>query len=221
METTATHKIIRSRRRSLALVVTDEATVVVRAPWRASEESIARFLADNAEWLRRKLKEMAARPRPQPKTFVPGEGLLFLGASCRLRFGDGEVRLENGEVVVPSGPPSRCRLLVTNWYRQQALRIFQERVRERAFLMGVAYNSLRLSDAKSRWGSCSGQDSLNFSWRLVMAPLPVIDYVIVHELAHIRHKNHSTRFWALVRRFMPDYQSRRKWLTKHGHELTL
>jgi predicted metal-dependent hydrolase len=87
--------------------------------------------------------------------------------------------------------------------------------------MGLTCRSVRITDAKERWGSCNAAGSLNFAWRLVMAPPPVIDYVIVHELAHLVEMNHSQRFWGLVGRILPDYAVRRKWLRENEHLLTL
>ena len=101
-------------------------------------------------------------------------------------------------------------------YRQRA----KERLRGRAAyfapIMGVSYGSLRLSSAKTRWGSCSGKGNLNFHWKLILMPPEVLDYVVVHELAHLKEMNHSPRFWAVVEEVLPDYKERRQWLKENG-----
>ena len=101
-------------------------------------------------------------------------------------------------------------------YRQRA----KERLRGRAAyfapIMGVSYGSLRLSSAKTRWGSCSGKGNLNFHWKLILMPPEVLDYVVVHELAHLKEMNHSPRFWAVVEAVLPDYKERRQWLKENG-----
>ena len=100
-------------------------------------------------------------------------------------------------------------------YKQQALSLFSERCEYYAVPMGVAYKKIAVSDAASRWGSCSSQGRLRFHWRLVMAPLAIIDYVIVHELVHLKELNHSKRFWALVEAAAPSYRTAKKWLREH------
>jgi hypothetical protein len=107
------------------------------------------------------------------------------------------------------------------WYRQQASRVISERVTGYAAQNGFSYQRVNITGARTRWGSCSARGSLNFTWRLVMAPIRVIDYVVVHELVHLKHKNHSKAFWDEVKRLMPEYQQQIKWLYEHGHTLRL
>jgi predicted metal-dependent hydrolase len=116
----------------------------------------------------------------------------------------------DGCVVIPPGlAPDAIKLALIRLYRRLARQSLGERLWEYAALMGVSPASMRITGAKTRWGSCSGKNSINFSWRLIMAPDDVIDYVVVHELAHIRQHNHSPAFWAVVAKYMPDYKARR------------
>ncbi|MDR1439144.1 MAG: M48 family metallopeptidase [Clostridiales bacterium] len=116
----------------------------------------------------------------------------------------------DGFVVMPGGmAPDEIKAALIRIYRRLAKQNLGERVAEYASIMGVRPASVRITGAKTRWGSCSGKNSVNFSWRLIMAPNDVIDYVVIHELAHIRQHNHSAAFWSVVAAYMPDYRSRR------------
>jgi len=103
--------------------------------------------------------------------------------------------------------------------RAKAAELIPQRVAYYSGLTGISYLRVKINSAKKRWGSCSARGNLNFSWRLALAPLEVIDYVVVHELAHIIHRNHSKRFWALVSKLYPNYKTCRKWLRHDGHLL--
>lgn len=101
---------------------------------------------------------------------------------------------------------------IAAWLKSEAGKIIEERVARYANIMGVNYAGVKMSEAKGRWGSCSSKDSLNFAWRLVLAPLGIIDYVVVHELSHITYKNHSPQFWARVKTVLPNYKEQQDWL---------
>jgi predicted metal-dependent hydrolase len=107
------------------------------------------------------------------------------------------------------------------WYRRQAHEVFAARVDLWNRQYGFTYARIAIKEQKSRWGSCSRHGNLNFNWRLLLAPLEVLDYVAIHELCHLREMNHSERFWSLVSRTCPQYRERRRWLRSHGHELSL
>jgi len=110
-------------------------------------------------------------------------------------------------------------LAFERWYRKEAARILKKRVEQYASQYGFQYKKVGVTSARTRWGSCSASGALNFSWRLIMAPLDVVDYVIVHELVHTQVHNHSKQFWKRVGTIMPDYEERRKWLRRNGHAL--
>lgn len=111
--------------------------------------------------------------------------------------------------------------LLTAWYRKEAKNIISIRARKYAQNMGQTFGEIHIRDQKSRWGSCSSAGNLNFNWRLVMTPEWIMDYVIVHELCHLTHMDHSARFWGLVERYMPDYRAAKQWLKEHGQELVI
>ncbi|MCM1135266.1 MAG: M48 family metallopeptidase [Clostridium sp.] len=111
------------------------------------------------------------------------------------------------------------RRQLENWYRREAAAVFEEKAEEFAKRLQVSFHTIRIKDQKSRWGSCSSKGNLNFNWRLIMAPEPVCDYVIIHELCHLVHMNHSAEFWALVGSICPEHKQYRKWLREKGGKL--
>ena len=220
----ATYQLIRSRRKSIALIVQRDGTLVVRAPLRTPQAHIEAVLAEKEEWIREKQEHNRKLWNAQaPRTFNGGEEFLFLGKSYRLAIVEGQKQaLEFREgFYLRRSAIKLASATFEKWYREQARQIFTERVGFFARRHGFRYRSIRISGARTRWGSCGAKGTLNFSWRLAMAPLEVIDYVVMHELAHLEEKNHSRKYWARVERMMPDYKLRRQWLKKNGESLRL
>ncbi len=149
--------------------------------------------------------------------------LLYLGKSYPLEIRMNKkaiVELEDKFYVASTNPQATIRYLTT-WYKIQARKTIQQRTKNLSQLAGLNYNTISIADASTRWGSCSTDKNLHFNWRLIMAPPPVIDYVIAHELAHLVEMNHSKAFWEKVRRMFPLYRQYRTWLKRHGHTLTI
>ncbi len=216
--------IIRSRRKTIAVEITKEAGVLVRAPLKLARREVLAFVQQNRSWIARKLAQARVRQEERtPRRFLEGENFPFLGEQHRLRYvaGGEYLRKLNGEFLLGADLSSRAEDLFRTWYRARAREILEDRVAHFSLRMGLTCRSVRITDAKERWGSCNAAGSLNFAWRLVMAPPPVIDYVIVHELAHLVEMNHSRRFWERLGRILPDYAKRRKWLRENEHRLTL
>ncbi|MBI3739380.1 MAG: M48 family metallopeptidase, partial [Chloroflexi bacterium] len=148
---------------------------------------------------------------------------LFLGSSFDLKL----VRTQRPSLKFDNGfhlsqtAQKRGEQVFTRWYKKRAFEIISERVDQYARQYGFEPKKVKITSARTRWGSCSPDRTLNFTWRLVMAPLEVIDYVVVHELVHLRVKNHSKRFWKAVESIFPEYKPQRKWLREHGEKLTL
>lgn len=195
-------KIIRSKRKTISLQVSDEATLIVRAPFKVSEEIINRVILKHGNWIEKKKKEMQLRDiKFSKKEFVNGEGFLYLGNYYRLRLVENQetpLNFENGFYLSKEYLAHAGEIFI-DWYRERAYEIISERVKWYAQKRGFKYNKINITNAQKRWGSCSHLGNLNFSWRLIMAPLPVIDYVIVHELLHLCEKNHSKAFWNKVK----------------------
>lgn len=219
-------KIIRSKRKSVALVITHDATLIVRAPMRTSMDYIEKIVEQKADWIKRKIGEFQKRPVATKKTFAQGEEFFYLGEKYKLKITENlKIELnENSEfreLFFPEVFLWRAKNRLTDWYKKQALEEISARVETMAQKLNLNYSSLKISNAKTNWGSCGPKNSLNFNWRLIMAPKPVIDYVIIHELAHIVEKNHSRRFWSKVESAMPEYEKARKWLRENGKTLSV
>lgn len=217
-------EIIRSNRRTIALVVTADAKLIVRAPYNTSTDYIKDLVEKKGKWITEKKQTIARRNEVhKEKQFTNGEGFMFLGNNYKLEISKEEqqVVLKNGKLILPETELSIAGEKIIQWYKHEAKKVIQERVEYYSQLTGLKYNSLRITDAKRRWGSCGPKGTLNFTWRLVMAPLSVIDYVVAHELSHIEFADHSKDFWIRVRTIMPDFEKQRKWLEENQKILDL
>jgi hypothetical protein len=204
--------------------VARDATLIVRAPELTATDIIKRIVAKKADWILRRQK-YARRTYVQPtaKEFVNGEGFLYLGETYRLHIVNSQdvpIRFDRAFYLSQSSI-QRAHLVFLEWYWQQATEILTKRAEWFARKGGFHYNKVNITDAKKRWGSCSHKGNLNFSWRLVMAPVQVIDYVVAHELAHLRHKSHSEEFWKTVSIIVPTYRTAIDWLSQNGDTLSI
>ena len=221
MDSPDTFLLIRSARRTLTMEIKPDATVVVRAPKRLPLREIQRFIASHDDWINRKQSQARSRPQPQAKEFVDGEKFLITGNSCELLVVGGTSKDVDfdGRLLLSAQALPHAREAVTKWYRKQARAIFNDRVQEYSRIMGCRPAGIRITSPRRRWGSCGIKNCLNFNWRLVMAPPEIIDYVVIHELAHIKHKHHGRDFWDFVEEFAPRHRKTRLWLKEHGHSL--
>jgi predicted metal-dependent hydrolase len=217
-------EIIRTKRRTIALIIERDGRLIVRAPRRASSESIEKLITQKEKWVRSKqelAKEISAAFKP--REYVNGEEFLYLGKKHPLEIVERpkpSLTLD-GNFQLSRSALTKASLVFEHWYRQQALNVFSERVEWYAKQHGYSYKKIRITSAQTRWGSCSSRGTLSFTWRLIMAPLEVIDYLAVHELVHLKIKNHSKAYWAEVKALMPDHQDRSNWLKKNGYLLSL
>ncbi len=217
------YTLLRSRRRTIALVISPDAALIVRAPLQAPLPRIECLIREKFDWITRKREELKKRPAPRGKLFVDGERFYYLGMEYPLRFSDeikGSLYFEN-EFILSSRERARAKELFVWWYKREAWRVITGRAAFYAARDGFQYRSLKITNARRRWGACSSRGSLTFSWRLVMAPLEVVDYVVVHELVHLEHGDHSSRFWSRVRLLFPRTDHCRAWLKQNGAALDL
>lgn len=208
----------RSRRRTVGLAI-GERGLCVGAPSRASIDDIESLLLRHGEWVARKLDEWRLRQR-EPLLLADGTRLGVLGRAVELHLAPGNNRALWDDAATPPAlrlylptPQDAARILEAA-LRRRALAHFAERLAHFAAGMGLPLPRLSLTAARTRWGSCSLKSGIRLNWRLVHFPLPVIDYVVVHELAHLREMNHSPRFWAIVEGICPDYRNLRRELKK-------
>lgn len=210
----------RSRlRRSITFTI-DEDGLRVGAPWRATQRHIESLLDSHALWIDRKLAEWQARRRP-PFIWEAGTTIMMLGEPLTLAL-DPTRRVTAREgnclyVAADTRDPSVLATRVVAWLRDAAQTWFEQRAACYALALDVRVATIRLSNAKTRWGTCHPDGRVHLNWRLIQMPPALIDYVVVHELAHLREPNHSRCFWRWVASVLPDYEQRRVALRREGH----
>lgn len=204
------YKLVRARRRTIALFV-DGNGIEARAPRHAAIAEIETFMLEKERWIRRQL----AAPRRRPFVWEAGTILPWLGQSVTLalRVGENSVRLEFGLLEVGLADGASLRERVLDWIREQALALFRERVVALSRVLDLTVSGVGLSNAKTRWGSCSASGRIRLNWRLMLLPPHLVDYVVAHELAHRRELNHSVRFWNVVATLYPRYREARRELS--------
>lgn len=214
------YTLIRSRRKTLAIHITERAEVEVRAPLRLSRSVIDRFVAEKSGWIELHRAQMAARL--EQRCTPAFDRLPYLGADYPVVRADGPARFDGSAFYLPredTADTEALRTAAAGLYRSLAQKELPRRVARFAPLVGAVPSAVKVGCAARRWGSCSGAGSLNFTWRLMMADPQAVDYVVVHELAHLREHNHSPAFWRLVEDILPDYQARRASLQKLAERL--
>ena len=208
--------LVRSSRRSIGMEVSAQG-LTVRAPLRASHTVIESVLREKTRWILQKLSDRAVRVDSTPRVhWQDGSSMPFLGGELQLRLHPQAPR--TGELL-SIGPQrwvlhlradveasaEQVRAVVAAWWLRHARQLLTERLQHYAPAMGVQWRSLRLSNARTRWSSAKADGSIMLNWRLLHYRLPVLDYVVIHELAHLRHMDHSPHFWAVVESVCPDY----------------
>lgn len=208
-------------RKNLSIIVEPQGQVRVIAPSRMKVSQVIEAMERNAAWVERQLNRVEeSLANLNPRHFASGETLLYRGSlyPCLFelddRLKDAEVKLGTGLFTLrsPVQEQSLLRRAMEKWYREEARRIIPERVRHYAAIIGCSPGELRIKNQQKRWGSCSQKGNLNFNWRLILVPDEILDYMVVHELCHMVHLNHSAEYWSLVGAILPDYQARRSWL---------
>ncbi|NIR04324.1 MAG: DUF45 domain-containing protein [Candidatus Aminicenantes bacterium] len=208
-----------SNRKTITITVERDRSIIVRAPRGAGPEEINKIVESKKFWLYEKLKTAKKYTTEQPlKEFVSGETVLYMGKKYRLEIEkstEESIRFA-GKFIIAAVSSERASEVFKNWYKKQAAGKIPSRVKRYARNLGVRYNQVFVSDMKYRWGSCTPKDNLNFNWRLIKAPMFVIDYVIVHELAHFLESNHTPRFWTIVEIQVPKFRKAKDWLKENG-----
>jgi len=209
------------KRRSIGLRIDDDG-LTVAMPLRASEKWLHSVLQEKAPWIVEKLAGWAAR-KPMPALWVDGEIIQFMGQGLTLRvvtgLFDAPPMLSGRQLylhLADGAGRAAIEQAVTHWYRQQAVVLFRERVAHYAPLLNVAPSELKLSSARTQWGSCTARGTVHLNWQLIRLAPRLIDYVVVHELAHLVEMNHSAAFWQVVKLACPDFAKRRGELRRCG-----
>ncbi len=212
-----------ARRRSITLTI-DEHGLRVGAPLRASQRRIEAVLNAHADWVVRKMTDWNAR-RPPPFAWSAGAQLMFLGRALTLAPDPAHLKATRSGVklLLPAHPDDAAALAraATEWLRMNATEWFAQRIAHFAPLLKVDIPLIRLSNARTRWGTCHPHGRVHLNWRLIHMPPPLIDYVVVHELAHLHEPNHSPRFWRHVEAILPDHLQQRRLLRTDAYRYLL
>ena len=213
------NKIIRSKRKTLSLTINENAELIIRAPKRLSIEKIQDFINEKENWINRKKRLI----ENQIKDVTSNHNkLLYLGNLFPINVEQNaskELFFTGKEFIANSIEPDSLSLSIKKWYKNKFKEIALPRVAYFANKHNLMVNQVRIKNQKTMWGSCSSKNNINLNYLLLMAPMGVIDYVIVHELVHTIHRNHSTDFWDSVESIMPEFQEHKRWLKKNGYKL--
>lgn len=226
------YRVRRSERaRRVRLVIHPGGALEVVAPRSAPLSRVEAALREHEAWIARTRARLAslAPTGAAPEPLSDGRLLRCAGRELRLRLREGapeghfQARLVGDDLtlILPQADEALARAALERWYRRQAHAIIAERLAHWNAHYGYTWTRVAIKEQKTRWGSCSRRGSLNFNWRLLLAPQPALDYVVIHELCHLKEPNHSPAFWALVAETCPDHREWRGWLRRHGHELRL
>lgn len=208
------YQLERRQRRTVGLKIT-QTGLVIHAPKRITQSQLEDIIVQKADWVLRKLASVSANKVAEIQ-WQHGEQLLFLGNAVTLVVEHDPrskaVIYEPGvlQLAMPNQDPKLIARKVIQWYQKQALADFTRRLEIFSSKLGVKFTSLTLSSAASRWGSCNSRKEIRLNWRLLQAPPHIINYVVCHELAHIKEMNHSAKFWATVASIFPEYKSAEK-----------
>lgn len=224
------YQLIKSNRKTIAISFDRDGNLVVKAPYFVRKYEIETFLSEKSEWIEDTLVKLRQAKEEEKKLCLKlenGDELYCLGEKRILTVIREERRRAKVNCVmgrlllyVPYEADYTCKKeQLEKWYRKEAADLLTAKANAFADRIGVHFEDIRVKDQKSRWGSCSSKGNLNFNWRIIMAPEPVCDYVVIHELCHLVYMNHSEDFWNLVSVYCPKYRQYKKWLKENGKRL--
>ena len=205
------YQLIRSRRKTLAIQLPDPERVVVRAPLEMPLWQIEGFLQEKQDWILRNQAMLQQRQEAVQAVLARERGLYYLGRLCPVVWvpEDQMTTFQKDTFFLPRRPLEHCQKEVITLYHRLTRALVEPLVTQWACILGVSPSSVTVTSAKRRWGSCSGKGRICFSYRLATQPAQAVEYVVVHELCHLKHLDHSPDFWRQVARYLPDYRQRR------------
>lgn len=218
-------QLIRSKRKTMQISIHSPDKIRVFSPEKLSNKKILEWVSSKGPWIEKQLKDYYDNYSvAENKNYVDGEKFLYLGRSYQITIildstlSTSNVKFSRGRIVIttPTKDPAVLRNAMEIWYRQKALEKISEKVFFYSKALEVKPSSITIKEQKSRWGSCSQKGDLFFNWRIIMAPSNVVDYIVVHELCHLIHFNHSPQFWDELSCIIPKYKEYRKWLKYNG-----
>jgi len=217
-------QIIYSKRKTVSLVIKPGGEFIVRSPKKADPQRILDFIKKKQSWISKTRLKLAQTKGGIPKIeFIDRAILPFLGQEITLKFNltqSIDCIYDQISLVLYLNPSKKpIQEIIFSWLQKQARLMLNQELKYWAAVMKLTPKQFRLSSAKTRWGSCSGKNAISLNWRLILTPLEVLQYVVIHELAHIAEKNHSIDFWNIVAKFDPNFKLNRKYLKTMGHGL--
>lgn len=216
-------KIIRSNRKSFCIEIDDFSKIILRVPKNAKKEEIKKFIYKHRNWVEKKLKLVNNKVKYKEKKFTNKEKFLFLGKEYELEIVEkqaGPIVFKDKFLLSKKFLPNAKEVFI-DWYKKETYKIILERVKFYLNFGNYKFNRISITSAEKRWGSCSSNGNLNFSYRLIMAPIEIIDYVVVHEIIHLVDKTHKKSFYEKLGKIIPDYKQRVKWLNENGYLLKI
>ncbi len=220
------YRIVQSKRARRMRITVSASGVTVTLPFGLKVVEAERMIQQNAGWVLEQLKRVSKKAASG--SGLPSDVVLLRGKPYKIEIIEEKERASRIHISegrekllarVPAGSARSPRSLVEPWLKQQARKEIEEMVKQQAARMHLTVKSISIRDQRTRWGSCSSKGALSFNWRLVMAPPAVLEYVVIHELAHIRQPNHSPAFWNVVAQYTPNYKVLRQWLRKNAAAL--
>lgn len=209
------YEIIKSKRKTMAISIKHDGMVVIRVPLQTSATNINDLIQKYQHWIDKKLAEIKSRKKDTGAIY-------FLGEPYQLMLLEGDspvIQVVADTIKVYAYSKEGYQLKLINWYKEQVKNIVQPLIVKYQNLYALKPEKVKITKAKGRWGSCSSKGTISFSYRLMMLPPFVIEYIVVHELAHLKELNHSPRFWMLVASICPEYKMAEKWLKNHRYLL--
>lgn len=218
------YTIIYSKRKTATISVERDRKIIIRVPEGLSNEKVNEIVLSKEKWILEKLNHnQKYNPNPSNKEFVSGEALIYLGRNYQLQIVDeaiDNIKFER-RFIISRENQENANALFKEWYKQKAIEKIKPIAKKYAQHLGVTYQEIKISEMKYRWGSCTAGGNLLFNWRIVKAPMFVLEYVIVHELAHLIEHNHSDDFWNIVSVQLPNFQKAKDWLKLNGEILEI
>lgn len=216
--TTFAYSIEIKNRKSFQLKLVEPYTILLSSPTKIDNSTIKEILLKKSAWI---LRNNATFISQQAKTQFYQNKIFFMGTEYSLSFENVHyIIINDNTLTLPLAYKNRQSVILKKWLLQQAISILSEKTKYWSTQMDVSPNQIKLKDQKTRWGSCSSKGNINYNWRIIMAPENIIDYLVIHELAHLKVPNHSNSFWNLVESFDRNYKNNRKWLKDNGLTLT-
>lgn len=219
-----TYTVIRNNRAyKIWLRIDDEEGLIVVLPKGRKISGIPKIIRKHQDWILTAIQKRAERLRNAPPPLGTSKILFYRGRKVDLKIKNAacsnpKVKLENNsiKVTMPKNSDVTVKEVLSEWLKERALLFFSRRVEYFAAKLGLKFGRICVRDQKTRWGSCSSNGTLSFNWRLLLAPPDILDYVVVHEVCHLKYHDHSRRFWHLVSTILPNYQKSKMWLKENG-----